>query len=408
MALRTRYGSSLWQAGVPVSRRPSFNRLSGQHTAEVVVVGGGLTGCTLACQFARAGVGVVLLEAGRIAESAALDAGWIVESPGVSFRTLQEQHGLRRARHVFEASRRAALDAAAWLRRLRVRCEQSPRDAVLVARTADELRRLEREHQARAAAGLEAAWLPARRVVTEVRVDGALGAIKTHGEARVNPYLACTGIVKAAVSAGAQCFDRTRVRKVRFSRKTVEVLAESGSVVAQTVVIATGVPKPLVGALQRHVRVDAAYTLATAPLSAPLRRAFNTSTIVRDMADPLHVIALTDQGRLVLQGGDSKLSAPRAREAALVSRVNQLLYEVSVLYPAMSGVMPEFAWSAARATGRDGLMLVGPHRNFPRHLFAVGIGQAGLAGAYLASRILLRHLQDDIDRNDEIFGFTRL
>jgi glycine/D-amino acid oxidase-like deaminating enzyme len=79
-----------------------------------------------------------------------------------------------------------------------------------------------------------------------------------------------------------------------------------------------------------------------------------------------------------------------------------------VLYPAMSGVMPEFAWSAARATGRDGLMLVGPHRNFPRHLFAVGIGQAGLAGAYLASRILLRHLQDDIDRNDEIFGFTRL
>ena len=67
------------------------------------------------------------------------------------------------------------------------------------------------------------------------------------------------------------------------------------------------------------------------------------------------------------------------------------MYELSLMHPAISGVLPEYAWAAPRVTGRDGLMLVGPHRNFPRHLFALGLGSTGLAGAWLASRILLRH-----------------
>jgi glycine/D-amino acid oxidase-like deaminating enzyme len=69
--------------------------------------------------------------------------------------------------------------------------------------------------------------------------------------------------------------------------------------------------------------------------------------------------------------------------------------------------MPDYAWAAPRVTGRDGLMLVGAHRNFPRHLFALGLGSTGLAGAWLASRILLRLFTGEAESGDEIFGFSR-
>jgi hypothetical protein len=49
--------------------------------------------------------------------------------------------------------------------------------------------------------------------------------------------------------------------------------------------------------------------------------------------------------------------------------------------------------------------LIGPHRNFPRHLFAFGDASLSVTGAYLASRILLRHCLEELEPADEVFGF---
>ena len=82
------------------------------------------------------------------------------------------------------------------------------------------------------------------------------------------------------------------------------------------------------------------------------------------------------------------------------------MYELSRLFPAISGVMPEFGWEIPLATTADGVMYAGPHRNFPRHLFAWAT-RHDPAQAFLASRILLRHFLGDADRDDSYFAFTR-
>jgi sarcosine oxidase len=408
----TRYGTSLWVGRVAPSKRPASPKLpaiptlKGEIETDVAIIGAGLTGCLLACQFARAGVRTVLVDAAQAGRTAALDAGWIVESPGVGFRQLQELQGLRAARRAAEASRRAALDVAAFLRRLGVRCDLETREALLIAGSPDQVRELEREHQARAAAGVDAAWLAGRRVAAETRTDQARAAIKTHSEGAVDPMRAARGILAAAVEAGARVFERAPVRRVRVRSKLVDLVTDGGTVHAQTVIVATGAPKSIVPALQRHVRVSHTYLVATPELPRALQARVAQGVIVRDLAQPGHVVGLTG-GRLLVQGGDQPAVAPRLEDKALVQRTGQLMYELSLLYPAISGVMPEYAWMAPRVTGRDGLMLVGAHRNFPRHLFALGLGSTGLAGAWLASRILLRHYTGEPEPGDEIFGFAR-
>ena len=83
------------------------------------------------------------------------------------------------------------------------------------------------------------------------------------------------------------------------------------------------------------------------------------------------------------------------------------MYELSTLYPEISGIAPEYGWDAPYARTADGLPYVGPHRNFPHHLFAFADSSHSLTGSYLASRILLRHFLDEIDPADEGFGFAR-
>ena len=67
--------------------------------------------------------------------------------------------------------------------------------------------------------------------------------------------------------------------------------------------------------------------------------------------------------------------------------------------------MPAYGWDASYAKTADGLPFIGPHRNYPHHLFAFGSGSHSVTGAYLASRILLRHHLDQLDAADTVFGF---
>jgi glycine/D-amino acid oxidase-like deaminating enzyme len=83
------------------------------------------------------------------------------------------------------------------------------------------------------------------------------------------------------------------------------------------------------------------------------------------------------------------------------------MYELSTLYPDISGIMPAAGWDATYAATADRLPYIGPHRNFPHHLFAFGDSSHGIAGAYLASRLLLRHHLGEAATLDGSFGFHR-
>jgi glycine/D-amino acid oxidase-like deaminating enzyme len=402
----TAYGTSYWLDRV--GRRPApATRLGGDLDTDVVVVGGGLTGCLTACLFARAGVPVVVLEAERFGDRAALDAGWLLETPGVDFVALQAARGLKDARRAYEASRKAALDVAAFLRRLGPKLAPEPLESLVIAATPSDAVALERERAARTAAGLDAVWLPARRAATESGADVVRGALKTRSEGLIDPWQTARALVDAASSAGARLFEQSPATKVRHTRTGAEVVTARGIVRAKAVVLATGAPRPLVAALQRHVRVDHTYVVVTDELPAAMRRAVPGEAVVRTAGGTL-AAALTKGGRVVIQGGDQAPVPARLAEQTLIQRTGQLMYEWSLRHPAVSGIKPAYAWAAPRVAGRDGLPLAGAHRNFPHHLFALGLGATGLAGAWLAARIVLRQYQGEPDPADAVFGFGRL
>jgi gamma-glutamylputrescine oxidase len=409
---RIRYGSPLWLDSVPSAKRPAYPRFKSKELIEtdVVIAGGGMAGCLCAYVFAQAGVRVMLLEAGRIGLHAATGLGWMPETPGMSFRAIQQAYGLRAARRVWQATRQSSLDAAALLKRLRIRADVEKADTLLTIGSAEEEKALKREHQAIADAGLDTApLLNARRASTESRAEGVIGGMKTRGGGVYDPFRVTLGLAAAAVKAKAQFFEQSAVVKVKPGRKRVEVRTAHGAIDARAVLMATNEPGPGCNALRRHVRVTDSYIVATPPLEGPVARAFGSpDLVIRDANDPPHTLRRTVDGRILFQGAAQPPVPARLQEKAVVQRSMQLMYELSCRYPAISGVMPQFGWSARLAVGIDGLPLAGPHRNFPRHLFAIGLGHAGLAGAYLAARILLRSYQESPEPADEHFGFTRL
>lgn len=403
----TRYGTSPWIHQVPAARVPAFPRFRGPRTADVVIVGAGLTGCAAAYACAAAGLDTILLERDRVGHGrSGRGAGLLAPYPGPTFRDIASAHGVRAARRVFEVWRRGALEGAALLRRLRVNCSLDPRETILIARGEEE-KILRREYDARRDAGFDMAWLTRKQIQSRMRLDAAAGLKMREGFA-LDPYRACLGLATAAARRGAACFERSLVKKVRFTRKHADVVVDQGTIRARKVIVATSSATIEFKSLQRHFTRRELYLVMTERMPAAMRRELGDRRVVlTDLHARPHHVRWSGDDRLIVAGADQNETAPRNRAAVLVQRTGQLMYELLTIYPAISGLQPDYGWEAAYGETADGLMYIGAHRNYPHHLFALGGGAASVTGAFVAARILSRAVQHEVDKADEVFSWTR-
>ena len=403
-----RYGRAPWGDRFPASRVPSYPRIRKPATTDVVIIGGGLTGCAAAYTFASAGINVILLEAERIGRGAtSLDPGWISDDPGVPFAEAENLLGLRTARAGFQVWRRSAIEFTTLLRRLNIKCHLEPRTSLTIALTPEQHARMQKERKTRIAAGLEAPLLRTRVVQNEVALSPIAGLRGREG-ATIDPYRACIGLAENAVKRGAIFCENSPVRRVTFNRKIADVHTAGGKIRTKKVIVATGTPTMLFKSLRRHFWFRTTYVALTDPVHATIRRQLGKrKTVVRDTGDPYHIVRWLDDDKLMVTGADIETPPDRLNAKLVGPKTGQLMYELSVLYPDISGIQPAYGWSIDYAKTAEGLPYIGPHRNFPHHLFVFGDSSHSVTGSYVASRVLLRYFLDKLEPSDRAFEFNR-
>lgn len=362
--------------------------------------------CALTC--AAAGIDPILLEADTIGGGmTAGDNGVLREGFAGSFEDAVKAHGVRTARNVWDGMRRGSLDFAAALRRYKIRCGLTPQDVLSFARPGEDAGRLlRRDYDVRRRAGVDGTWVMSAAVARETALVSA-GAIRTRG-AILDPYRACLGMAAAAESRGARLHEKSVVKRIRAAKKHVDVQTDGGTIRADIVVVATGAPIEDLRSLRRHLRPDHVYGVVTAPLPAPMRRQVGKrAAVLDDAVGEGRIVRWMDGDRIFVQGGRQPAVPERARERAMTQRTGQIMYELSLLYPAISGLQPALSWDGLDYETADGLPFLGPHRNFPRHLFALGSARHGAGLAWTAARLILRHIQGESLKSDETFGFRR-
>lgn len=402
------YGARYWSERTPASKRRKYGVCRGELTADVVVIGGGLTGAMAACVLARGGLDVVLLEADRIASAGtAAGFGAIVPQPTRPFRATVDAVGLRAARAAWTETRASALDLMATLKRLGIRCDAAAAPFVLNARTPEAAQQLRRDQTARKAAGLAAPWMTGAVIADAIATDTG-GAIRLPEGGTIDPVRAAIGFIRAADEAGARIFEQSPVRRTRFDRTSADVVLADGVIHTGGVYVATGGPGALFSQLRRHVRELDAVTVVTEPLVGAMKRETGSrATILGEFDEDVRWLRWLKDERAMFAGAAGAPIPPRLVDRTLVQRTGQLMYELSLRYPIISGLPARWSWPTRLVTTSDGLPWIGPHRNYPFHFFAVALGWHGEAYAWFAAKAALRHFAGDARKSDDVFGFLR-
>lgn len=402
------YGAPYWLERTPAAKRPRYPTARGELTADVVVIGGGLTGAVAAAVLARGGLDVILVEAGRLAfAGTAAGLGCIVPDPSASFVETSAAAGLRTTRSAWKVARAGALDLAAAIRRLKVRCDLAPTTVVTGAADLVQVGNLRREQAARKTAGLAAPWLKPAQIETLVGTDWP-GALRVDAAATIDPVRAALGFVRVAEAAGARIFESSPVRRTRFGRRQAEVVLAGAVIRTSNIYVATGSPGSLFGSLKRHVREQDAFVVVTQPLEGAMKRHTGRRNVLLTEADASpHWLRWLKDDRAMFAGAAGPPVPARRIERVLTQKGGQLMYDLSLRYPAISGLPAASVWPLRLVSTADGLPYIGVHRNYPFHFFALGLGWHGETFAWTAARAALRHFSGESRREDRTFAFGR-
>jgi len=268
---------------------------------------------------------------------------------------------------------------------------------------------LRREHQLRRRARLPGRWVEGAALSALTGFD-APGAIVTAGNAEASPYAACLAIAGAARADGVSVHERTPAQRIDRQGDTAIVTLDTGRTIrADWAVVATGYATPAFERLAGRFRMMNTYVIATPRFTARERRQLGLSDVmVWDTRRPYHYLRWTPDGRLLFGGRDRPQLPGARRLQSLRRRTTELLADLAALYPALRGVRAEYAWEGLFAVTPDGLPYIGPHRLYPRQLFALGYGGNGMTLGFFGAQAVVRMAQGRPGPDDALFGFSRV
>ena len=256
----------------PVHREP----LRGEHRADVVVLGGGIAGCSAALHLSKRGYRVALLEAHTVGYGASgRSGGQTIFGLAVGQQTLAAEVGHDDARRLFDLSIEALDLTQSLIAEHAIDCDYHANHVHVavkprhVTELQDWARELHEEYGYTLCCGCSIAknW---RR---NVRSDRYLGGLIDSRSGHLHPLKFTQGVARAAEAAGTKIFENSQVLHYRNGSEVVVHTAQGSVRCAHLILCGNAYIGPVAPSLARRILGVGTYIIATEPLGEERVRA---------------------------------------------------------------------------------------------------------------------------------------
>jgi glycine/D-amino acid oxidase-like deaminating enzyme len=406
MGLASKHASALLSGadatGQPVWSAPAHAALphiEGRQRAEVVVIGGGLTGLSTAWHLkTRAQAdNVVLLEAASVGSGASgRAAGNCLELVGESAEQMVAEFGRERAAQALRYGR----DALAYLESLATPLAlpfSAPQaEFIEVATNSFQVRVLERRLALLESLGADGGrtWLDAAACRQRFASSPFLAAVSCRQAKLVDPPQLLERWLAQVLAAKVQIHEYSPVLDIERRGSELVVHTPRASITAGHVVVATNAFTGASLGVRRVQRPIWSYCIATAPIPDELWQQLGLTTAVSmyDTNHLLHYFRRCAGDRLLFGGGEPGVTPSTV--ASLQVHAAQLEAQLRRYFPPLATVARSTAWSGPISLTRDlAPALCISHDG--RLMVAVGCTGHGLVAAQYNGKLLAEAIAGD-------------
>jgi glycine/D-amino acid oxidase-like deaminating enzyme len=311
-----------------VEERP---QIADDEVADLVVVGGGYCGLTTALHAAKAGLSVVLLEAGIVGDGASgRNGGFVVPhfpgglTPSRVASVLGRQKGEKLAGLVAGG----AEAMFGQVREFQIQCHAEQKGWIQPAHSQKSLAAVRSVYDEWRALGVSAQWLDGGDVAALTGAKGYVGGWTNPSGGTINPYSHSLGLARVATNLGVRIFEHSRAERFEIGKGGTTVHVGGHRVRGRTVLVATnGYTDATLPTVQRSAIPVYLFHAATKPLRKELRETILSSRICfTDLRNSGGFGRLDPDGRLITGGAVLAVGNSQAYGLAHVRKRSRILY----------------------------------------------------------------------------------
>jgi glycine/D-amino acid oxidase-like deaminating enzyme len=396
-----RTGHPIWAA----RRAPSVKheRLARDIKTDVLVIGAGITGAMIADALTSAGVDVAVADRRGLAKGSTVASTALVQYEiDTPLIMLTRKIGKANAVRAWRRSRLAVEALAARFDELKL-TDVARRNSLYLAGNTLGRNELEREHEARKAAGLPSRFLDRKSLRDEFRIRRA-AALVGHGNLVIDPRKATLALLQAAAEKGAALFAPVDIVNVAPRAGGVTATEDNGHRIrCRHLVFATGYELPH-GVPRRHHKINTTWAIATVPQRR--EALWPGECCVWEAADPYLYVRTAPDGRVICGGGDQEFSDDERRDALIERKTAMLRRKLHRLFPKLDTTVA-FAWAGAFGETTTGLPIIGAVPGMPHCWTALGYGGNGTTYAAIAADVIAGAITGRPDIDADLYRFSR-
>lgn len=335
------HAPSLWAATAPPP--PPTSDLRESLKADVVIVGGGVTGLSTALHMAERGISAVVLEAARAGfGGSGRNSGHIIPALGAGDPdALVAKFGPDAGERMVAFLRDSAALTFDLIRKHGIDCDAVQNGWAQPAHRASRLKLLERRYEEWTRRQARAELLDAGQIAEKLGTDVYHGALFMHTGGHVNPLALAQGLAMAAMEQGAKVFTGSPALTVTREGTQWRVTTPQGQVTADRLVVATNAyTGALIPALARTLVRIINYQVSTHPMPADIASSVIPSDVSSsDTRADLYPFRKDRAGRLVT-------GATLALPLNMDSRIRPWIAErIGNAFPQVQDRRLEYVWN---------------------------------------------------------------
>ena len=378
--------NSLWTA--TANRVPDYPVLSGDHKADVVVIGGGFTGLSAALHLAEAGVDVTLIEAQQPGWGASgRNGGQSNVGPKDTPSRVIAKFGREMGERMLALTGKAGDLVFDLIERHDIKCDAIRPGWLRAAHTEKTLRELHELAHEWQGYGEDVVPLDRAEMTRLTGTDSYLGGLIDKRGGNLQPLNYALGLADAAHRLGAHLYGLSPVEKIDRLARGYTVRTAQGSVTADKVLICTNAyTNDLEKPLGKGVLPVRSVQVATKPLSDNLRASILPDRhALSDARRLLLYFRLDAHGRFLMGGRGTYNDSSTRRQFERLKRVT------SEMFPQLANTEWEYSWGGFVALTRDHY----PHLDelAPGLMAGVGYNGRGVAIATAMGTVLAKWAQ---------------
>lgn len=359
----------------------AFTPLQADATADVCIVGAGMSGLCCAYELITRGRTVIVLDDGEVGGGqTARTSGHLSNAIDARYHEIARVHGERGAQLVADSHTRAIARIEEIARAESIECAFERLDGHLVSVAEDAETELERELEAARAAGLDV------DLVRKPQLGGYVPeiALRFPSQAQFHPQAFVAGLARAIAQRGGQFHTGTHVTEVHGGSNGRVETRDGPKVRASAFVVATNAP--INDRVVIHTKQAAYTTYVIACRSNGPVHPF----LMWDDGHPYHYVRRQRdaQGELLLIGGEDHRTG-QADDAN--TRFRALEQWAQERFPGLGPVV--FRWSGQVFESVDGLAFLGRNPMGPNNVYVLtgdsgqGLTHASIGGMLIADLI---------------------